>query len=63
MRNLLILTLILIVSTSVMVIYLFSASFMSTNVIYIVLAIIGVNEVMVLIRRVLPFIIIRKPIK
>ena len=61
LRNLLILTLLIIVITGVMVIHLFATGFISAKVIQIMFAIIGANEVVVLAKIVLSFLIIRKP--
>lgn len=62
MRNLLILALLIIVATGVMVINFFAKGVMSANVIYTMLAIIGAIEGLVLVRFLLSFLIIKKPL-
>ena len=63
MRNLLILALLIIVATGVMVVNFFAKGVMSASVIHIMLAIIGAIEGLVLVRFLLPFLIIKKPLE
>lgn len=60
LRNLLIMTMLLIVATGVMIIHFFAAGLLSANVIYIMFAIIGANEAIILAKFVLSFLVIRK---
>ena len=62
MRNLLILVMLLIIATGVMVIHFFAYSLISSTAVYIMFAIIGIIEAVILIRLVLPFLVIRKPL-